>query len=207
VVDKNGDPATLHESTCTGDSRIGFASRRALSASVAICLFVTLLPFGLIIALLIWLESPGAPIFLQERVGLDQRYFRMLKFRTMNDGCETFPAKRRDDERVTRLGRLLRRTSVDELPQLLNIVRGDMCFVGPRPELPGLLPQYQPEYFARFETLPGLTGLWQVSGRSDLSLEQKVQLDLEYAERRSLAFDLMILARTTGSVLSGRGAY
>jgi lipopolysaccharide/colanic/teichoic acid biosynthesis glycosyltransferase len=173
----------------------------------AFCLLLVSLPLCALIGLVIWVESPGRPLLRQERVGFDQRRFTMWKFRTMKVGCSAKPEKRRDDERVTRVGRLLRRTSLDELPQLVNIIRGDMVFVGPRPETPSELAKYRRSDYVRFHAPPGLTGLWQVSGRSDLDLREKIDLDLEYIRRRSLTTDLQILARTPWVVLTGRGAY
>jgi lipopolysaccharide/colanic/teichoic acid biosynthesis glycosyltransferase len=111
-----------------------------------------------------------------------------------------------DDERVTRVGAVLRRTSLDELPQLWNVLRGEMSLVGPRPPIPYEVEHYPSHWFARFAVKPGVTGLWQVSGRSELTLEEMVRLDVEYARRRSLWLNIRILARTVPAVLSGRGA-
>ena len=177
-------------------------------------------PVMLGIAVAIKLSGPGPVIFSQERFGLNKRRFAMFKFRTMVIGAEALQAdletrneatgpvfKIRDDPRITRLGRLLRRMSLDELPQLFNVVRGDMSLVGPRP-----LPVRDVHKFSeswlmrRFSVPPGLTGLWQISGRSDLAFDRWVLLDLQYIDGWSLGLDLQILAKTVPAVLWGRGA-
>lgn len=180
---------------------------RTVSVVVASILFVVFLPLGLMIALLIRLESPGSPLLCQERVGLNEARFGMYKFRTMRQGCDVGMEKHRNDIRVTRLGHFLRWSSLDELPQLMNVILGDMGFVGPRPELPQMLSRYAVHQRARFSVLPGLTGLWQVSGRSDLELEEKLRLDLLYLQKRSALTDLGILLRTPMAVFTGRGAF
>lgn len=194
-----GEPGSL--------SSYSQSHRRVLSALVAFALAVALLPFGVITALLIWIETPGSPIFRQSRLGLDEAPFFMFKFRTMRRNSAVGIEKSPQDERVTRLGWLMRRTSWDEVPQLINVVLGNMCFVGPRPELPELLGRYDDQQRARFTATPGLTGLWQVSGRSNLSLDDKISLDLQYICNKSLKTDLLILARTPFAVISARGAH
>jgi lipopolysaccharide/colanic/teichoic acid biosynthesis glycosyltransferase len=166
------------------------------------------------------LDSAGPALFRQTRVGKQDRLFAMWKLRTMTADAE----ERRDelhganevdghlfkirrDPRVTRLGRFLRRSSLDELPQLVNIVRGHMSLVGPRPALPGEVAAYDLDVRRRLVVKPGLTGLWQVSGRSDLSWEETVRLDQSYVDNWSLGLDLAILARTIRAVLGQRGAY
>jgi lipopolysaccharide/colanic/teichoic acid biosynthesis glycosyltransferase len=131
----------------------------------------------------------------------------MFKFRSMTAGCDSRLAKEVRDPRLTRFGHSLRRFSVDEIPQMLNVVRGDMALVGPRPEIPRLLKQYREGDFHRFDVHPGVTGLWQISGRSKLSLEEKIRLDLEYIDSHSAWNDFKIIARTPGAVLRGRGAW
>jgi exopolysaccharide biosynthesis polyprenyl glycosylphosphotransferase len=177
-------------------------------------------PLMLVIALAIRLDSPG-PIFLrQQRVGENGRLFAMYKFRTMRAEAVAQPAdapqrdaegrpiyKVRDDARVTRLGRFLRRTSLDELPQLFNVVRGEMSLVGPRPELLNIVENYEPWQRQRLAVPPGLTGWWQVSGRSDLPMHLNTHLDLYYIRNYSLWLDLKILWRTIWVVLQGKGAY
>jgi lipopolysaccharide/colanic/teichoic acid biosynthesis glycosyltransferase len=181
--------------------------RRVLDVTVATTLLLSIVPLCAIIVLAIHLESPGPVLIRQERIGLNGAIFRMYKFRSMKDGSLPSVVKERTDRRVTRVGKLLRRSSLDELPQLWNVLRGDMTLVGPRPELPCMLSLYEPHHFRRFAVLPGLTGLWQVSGRSNLPLPEKLALDLYYIEHRSLWLDLHILARTPLAVLTGRGAF
>ena len=178
-------------------------------------------PLMLLTAAAIRLESPGPVLFRQERVGLRSRTFTMYKFRSMyadaearladlenhneSDGQVLFKMKR--DPRVTRVGRLIRRFSIDELPQLLNVLRGEMTVVGPRPALPGEVAGYSIEERKRLQGKPGLTCLWQIGGRSDIGFEGQVQLDLEYLGEQSLSRDLGIVMRTAPAVLTGRGAY
>ncbi len=173
----------------------------------------------LLIALWIKRDSPGPVLFCQERVGWRGRRFRMFKFRTMVSDAESrMPGlmnrneaagpyfKIRRDPRITRAGAFLRRWSLDELPQLLNVLRGEMSLVGPRP----LLPQagrFGGWHGRRLEVRPGMTGLWQIRGRSDLPLDQAVALDLSYIDRWSPGLDLRILTETLPAVLRGRGAY
>lgn len=148
----------------------------------------------------------GSPVlFRQERPGRDEVPFTMLKFRTMRDPRAGEDALATDGERVTRLGRWLRRTSVDELPELWNVLRGDLSLVGPRPLLMAYLPRYTPAQRRRHEVKPGLTGVAQVEGRNDLSWEETFELDVWYVDNRSLALDLKLLARTVQVVLSGAG--
>ena len=161
----------------------------------------------------------GAPVlFRQQRIGLHGRPFAMVKFRSMRHdrrrGDLPFegPDRRRThkhpaDPRLTRLGRFLRAWSLDELPQLVHVLRGDMSLVGPRPELASVVARYQPWQHHRHLVKPGLTGLWQISGRSDLSWEQSVRLDLRYVENWNLALDAQILWKTFGAVVHSRGAY
>lgn len=172
-------------------------------------------------ALAVKLTSPGPVLFRQRRVGVDGRPFTLLKLRSMYVDAEERRAaltaqqhegngvlfKLHDDPRVTRVGRWLRRFSVDELPQLWNVARGDMSLVGPRPPLPEEVDSYQDEVFRRLHVRPGLTGLWQVSGRSDLSWEKSVHLDLRYVDNWSVSMDLLILWKTARAVLRGAGAY
>jgi exopolysaccharide biosynthesis polyprenyl glycosylphosphotransferase len=177
-------------------------------------------PVLLGIALAVKADSPGPVLFRQDRVGRDGRIFPMIKFRSMELDAETRVEhlgdadegngvlfKIRRDPRVTRLGRVLRRYSLDELPQLFNVLKGDMSLVGPRPPLPSEVDRYGVDMHRRFVVKPGLTGLWQVSGRSNLSWKDSVRIDVQYVENWSLLLDLMILWRTLGAVLRGDGAY
>jgi lipopolysaccharide/colanic/teichoic acid biosynthesis glycosyltransferase len=165
-------------------------------------------------------STPGPVFFRQERVGRDGRTFAMLKFRSMEVDAESRVAhlvaqsdgngvlfKMRHDPRVTAVGRVLRRYSLDELPQLLNVLKGDMSLVGPRPPLPMEVELFGVDMHRRLIVKPGMTGLWQVSGRSNLSWEDSVRVDVYYVENWSLFLDLMILKRTFGAVLRGDGAY
>ncbi|MDH2414798.1 sugar transferase [Nocardioides sp. CER19] len=199
----------------TGPS--GFA--KILWERAAACLALAFLsPVLLGLALMIRLDSPGPALFRQTRVGRDGRHFTMLKLRTMRTDAETVREeldsevdevlfKVRQDPRVTRIGRILRRYSLDELPQLINVVRGDMSLVGPRPALPAEVAAYDHDPQRRLAVRPGLTGLWQVSGRSDLSWRESVRLDLDYVDNWSLPRDLSIVGRTFQAVLGHRGAY
>ncbi len=201
-------------------SRSQRAVKRAFDLVVAGLGLVLTAPLWLLAAVAIKLDSPGPVLYRQRRVGEGGRPFVMLKFRSMYEDAEERLAelrprsevdgplfKLRDDPRVTRVGRWLRRWSVDELPQLWNVIRGDMSLVGPRPPLPEEVAEYEEWHFARLEAPPGITGLWQVSGRSDLSFEDYVRRDLFYIENWSLAYDLFIVLKTIPVVLLRRGAY
>ncbi len=186
-------------------------------------LLVLLSPVMAVAALLVKREDHGPVLLHQTRVGLDGHEFAMLKFRSMvpnaagmraelldevEDAVDRGPMfKRRNDPRITRIGRILRRTSIDELPQLLNVVRGDMSLVGPRPPLPHEVTTYTPTAKRRLLVRPGMTGLWQINGRSDLSWDDTIRLDLYYVENWSVTFDLLILFRTAKAVLQQKGAY
>lgn len=164
-------------------------------------------PLGLVM-LLIRLESPGSPIFRQRRSGRDGVEFDVIKLRTMVDGAERIGAGLaidKGDARITRLGRFLRRTSIDELPQLVNILRGDMTLVGPRPTLPHQVATYDPRQRERLLVKPGVTGWAQVHGRTTLGWPERIELDRYYVAHRSAALDLRILVRTVGVVLGGEG--
>ncbi|MET0416739.1 MAG: sugar transferase [Actinoplanes sp.] len=194
--------------------------KAVFDVSVAALLLVLLSPLFAVIAVIIKLNSRGPVFFRQVRVGRGGEMFRMYKFRTMHADAEqrlrTMTAqnefgdvlfKIREDPRVTRPGRLLRRHSLDELPQLINVLLGEMSLVGPRPPLPSEVEQYPQDMRRRLVVKPGMTGLWQVSGRSDLSWEDSIRLDLRYVENWSLTVDLVILMRTAMVVMRGSGAY
>ena len=187
---------------------------------LALFALVLLAPLLLAVVLVVRLDSPGPALFRQVRVGRNGREFVIYKFRTMRTDAEALfdqvlhlnehdglLFKVRQDPRVSNAGRWLRRFSLDELPQLWNVARGDMALVGPRPPLPREVARYDARTSRRLDVKPGLTGIWQVSGRSDLPWDEAIRLDLAYVEERSLALDLRILGRTVGAVLSGRGAY
>ena len=194
--------------------------RRALDLTVTVFALLLLLPLLALIALLIRLDSPGPVLFIQRRVGKGGQEFPVYKFRSMFVDAEqrldsvlagnerSGPVfKMRRDPRVTRVGRPLRRCSLDEVPQLLNVLRGEMSLVGPRPALPREVALYTPEQRGRLSVTPGLTGLWQVSGRAELSFEQAVALDLEYVRRQSVGLNVALILRTIPAVVTGHGAY
>jgi exopolysaccharide biosynthesis polyprenyl glycosylphosphotransferase len=173
-----------------------------------------------LIALAVKLDSPGPVIYRQRRVGKDGREFDMLKFRSMiKDADQRLEElrdlneadgplfKMRDDPRLTRVGRWIRRTSFDELPQLINVLRGEMSLVGPRPGTPDEVAEYRPWHRRRLEVFPGMTGMWQVRGRSDVPFDEMCLLDIYYIENWSLLLDLRILVQTLPHVLFGNGAY
>jgi exopolysaccharide biosynthesis polyprenyl glycosylphosphotransferase len=183
-------------------------------------LFVLVAPWLLLIGLLIWLDSTGPIILRQQRVGENGRLFAMYKFRSMVDGAERLQAqvnevnekgqlihKKANDPRVTRIGRVLRRTSLDELPQLLNVLKGDMSLVGPRPELPWLLDQYQPWQHKRLAVPQGMTGWWQINSRAEKLMHLYTEDDIYYIQNYSLWLDIYILLKTPWVVVRGKGAY
>jgi lipopolysaccharide/colanic/teichoic acid biosynthesis glycosyltransferase len=192
--------------------------KRALDVAGALLLLVLFSPILLTTYLVLLITTRGKPIFRQERLGCCGRPFTMYKFRTMRlDAIERQHEvkndqdgpifKNRRDPRVTRIGRLLRATSIDEMPQLVNVLLGQMSLVGPRPPLKKEVAQYTPWQLRRLAVKPGLTCLWQVSGRSEIGFEQWVSMDLWYVRNQSLLTDLRLLAKTPWSVLSSRGAY
>ena len=174
-------------------------------AAVALAL---LSPFLLAAAIAIRVGSRGPVFYRQRRVGLDGREFEMLKLRTMVQGSDPVgvgTVVTREDPRVTRAGRFLRRTSLDEVPNLINVLRGEMAIVGPRPTIPAQVDDYTAHQRRRHEVLPGITGWAQVQGRAGIPWEERIELDVWYVEHRDLAFDLRILARTVRLVLTGHG--
>ncbi len=167
-------------------------------------------PLLLAAALAIRLESPGAVLYRQRRAGLNGRPFEMLKLRTMVSGAEHVGAGlaiNENDARITRVGALLRRTSLDELPNLVNVLRGEMSLIGPRPTLPAQVEQYTERQRGRLSVKPGITGWAQVNGRASLPWPERIELDLYYIEHRSLSLDLQILRRSVTLVLGGSGVY
>jgi lipopolysaccharide/colanic/teichoic acid biosynthesis glycosyltransferase len=194
--------------------------KRALDLAIGVPLLLVLLPLIGLLTLLVRLDTPGPALYSQDRVGRDGRRFAMWKLRTMveqaDDGLHRAAAaswfRGRDDDgrfkslsdpRITRVGRWLRRTNLDELPQLINVALGEMSLVGPRPAIPYELEHYEPEYFDRLRVPPGMTGLWQVSGREQLSAKQMMTLDREYVSQMSLWLDLRILALTLPVLAAG----
>jgi lipopolysaccharide/colanic/teichoic acid biosynthesis glycosyltransferase len=184
--------------------------RRALDILIAAGALLLCSPVLALAMLAVRLESPGSPLYRQLRIGLGGRPFQMVKLRTMVSGAETIGAGlavNRDDPRITRVGALLRRTSLDELPNLLNVLRGDMSLIGPRPTIPAQVERYTPRQRRRLEVRPGITGWAQVNGRATLPWPERIELDLYYIEHRSPALDLRILLRTVTIVLGGSGLY
>jgi exopolysaccharide biosynthesis polyprenyl glycosylphosphotransferase len=194
--------------------------KRVADLAVSVLALLLLSPVFLVLAIAIKLDSPGPVVFCQTRVGLGRRHFVCFKFRTMRVDAEqqlaallahneaTGPIfKMRDDPRRTRVGRFLRRTSLDELPQIWNVVRGEMSLIGPRPPIPAEVEEYEPWHLQRLQVPPGITGLWQVSGRSDLTFDEMVLLDVYYIENWSPLMDLRIVLKTIPTVLFGSGAY
>ncbi|MEA2153304.1 MAG: hypothetical protein QOI18_1537 [Solirubrobacteraceae bacterium] len=185
-------------------------SRRAVDIVVAAVLLVLSAPVLLAAILAIRLESRGAAVFRQRRSGLQGAQFDLLKLRTMVDGAEHIGAGlavNANDSRITRVGAFLRRTSLDELPNLLNVLRGQMTLIGPRPTLPAQVAQYTERQHGRLSVKPGITGWAQINGRASLPWSERIELDLYYVEHRSLLLDLRILARTPALVLGGGGLY
>lgn len=181
---------------------------RAFDIVVAAVALVALSPLLLIASIAIRLGSRGPVIYRQRRVGKDGVEFELLKLRTMVAGSDPVgvgTVVTRDDPRVTRAGRFLRRSSLDELPNLVNVLRGEMAIVGPRPTIPAQVKDYTPRQHRRHEVRPGLTGLAQVQGRAGIPWPQRIELDVEYVENRSVALDLKILARTAALLLTGHG--
>ena len=193
------------------------------SVAVATAGLIFLAPLMLVIALPIFLGDGGSPVFAQRRVGYGGRPFRCLKFRTMavdadrrleallaSDPSARFEwqatQKLRNDPRVTRVGEFLRKSSLDELPQLINVIRGDMSLVGPRPIVPPEISRYGVHFRHYRSVRPGMTGLWQVSGRNDVSYRERVVFDVAYARYRSFSLDLSILLRTIPAVVQTKGA-
>ncbi len=177
-------------------------------------------PVLLVVAMAVRLSSPGPVFFVQTRIGRDGKPFGMIKFRSMYADAEARRAdllaqsdregvcfKSRNDPRITPVGRILRRLSLDELPQIFNVLRGDMSLVGPRPALPEEVRAYPTRAVGRLAVLPGITGLWQVSGRAEIGFDEMVEMDLAYAADGRLTTDLALLFRTFRAVLTGRGAY
>jgi len=203
--------------------RLGVAGKRGLDILVAAVALFLLMPLLLLIGVLVWAEDRKPPIFRHMRIGREGRPFGCLKFRSMVSNGDAVlrahlaanPAARREweethkltnDPRVTPLGSVLRKTSLDELPQLVNVLRGEMSLVGPRPIVSAEIERYGAAFTTCFSVTPGVTGLWQVSGRSDCSYAERVALDLDYATQWSLSRDVAIMLRTIPAVLAQRGS-
>lgn len=212
-----GRPVTPVAGRLTGGQRF---VKRAFDLAVTIPGILLLAPAFLLVALAVWLDSDGPIFFRQQRIGEGGDIFWMYKFRTMCKDAEarvhelrsanavgTAVDKQIDDPRITRVGRVLRRTSLDEIPQLFNVLRGEMSLVGPRPELTRLASTYEPWQWERFSVPPGLTCLWQIRGRSSRGVVQKTLDDLEYIRAYSFWLDVQILLATVQVVLQAKGAY
>jgi lipopolysaccharide/colanic/teichoic acid biosynthesis glycosyltransferase len=184
--------------------------KRALDIVISLPLTILTAPLVALLAIAVRLESPGDPIYRQTRVGRDGRLFEIYKLRTMVCGAEFTGAGlaiAEGDPRITRLGDVLRRYSLDELPNLWNVLRGEMSIVGPRPTLKGQVDLYTARQRGRLSVKPGMTGWAQINGRASLPWPERIELDLWYVEHQSLALDLRILQRTLGHVLRGSGIY
>lgn len=211
--------------TATGAGLLGarpwqLVVKRTIDICAATILLVLVLPLVLLAALAIVVTTPGGALYVHDRVGVDGRRFRMLKLRSMYAGAAARRAeledtneadgpvfKIRDDPRVTPVGRVIRKFSIDELPQLWNVIRGDMSLVGPRPPLPDEVSTYDWLQWRRLAVKPGLTCIWQVSGRCHDDFARWLEMDIDYIRRWSLRLDLVLLAKTVPVVLLGRGAY
>ena len=207
----------VREPVIKGHRRV---AKRVLDVALSSLALATLWPLMLLITLAIKLDSTGPAIYVARRVGENGRFFNMYKFRTMTVNAEKLQSevatvdeegrpvfKVKEDPRVTRVGKLLRKTSLDELPQLFNVLIGQMSLVGPRPEQPFITETYDHWQWQRLSVPPGVTGLWQISGRSDLPMHLNTQYDIYYVRNYSTLLDLKILLKTVGVVLKGKGAY
>lgn len=190
--------------------------KRAFDLVVGFFVLILTLPLMVLVALMVYLEDGSPVIFRQKRVGKDGRLFEMFKFRTMVRNSENVQSrdtqgnlihKSKDDPRITRVGRVLRRFSLDELPQLFNVLNGTMSLVGPRPELPYLAEKYENWQRKRFTVLPGMTGWWQVNSRNAQPMQLHIEYDLYYIQNYSIWLDLQIIFRTIWVVLIGKGSY
>ena len=210
----------VNQSLAAPQTRSILTWKRPLDLAVGLLALVVAGPIFLIIAALVRLSSPGSVFFAQTRIGKNGQPFKMYKFRSMYIDAEARRAevlaqsdregicfKSKNDPRITPVGRWLRRLSLDELPQILNVIKGDMSLVGPRPALPSEVAAYPARAMQRLSVLPGITGLWQVSGRAEIGFDEMVEMDIHYARNAGLITDLSIMLRTFGAVFSGRGAY
>ena len=201
--------------------RFSYAMKRAIDIFGSLACMILLSPVFLAIAIAVKLSSPGPVIFKQVRVGRYGRHFRFYKFRSMRTDAEALKSKlfakneskdgvifkMKDDPRITKVGRFLRRTSLDELPQLWNVFIGDMSLVGPRPPVPSEVAEYTLEDRKRLDVIPGITCLWQIKGRSEIPFREQVQLDKEYILAPGMWKDIVILLKTIPAILGGKGAY
>ncbi|ANT64900.1 sugar transferase [Prosthecochloris sp. CIB 2401] len=198
-----------------------YTLKRSTDIIASLVIMVLLSPLFLLTALAIWIETPAPVLYSQVRVGRNGKHFRFYKFRSMlpdadkiksqladqNESADGVIFKMKKDPRITKVGSILRKLSIDELPQLFNVLKGDMSLVGPRPPLPDEVAEYTLEDRKRLHVIPGITGLWQVSGRSDIPFEAQVKLDMEYIKSASFFNDIRLLLKTIPAVLTGKGAY
>jgi exopolysaccharide biosynthesis polyprenyl glycosylphosphotransferase len=198
-----------------------FFLKRLIDIAGAMILIILLSPVFILTALAVYIDDPGRILYRQKRVGKNGRQFYMLKFRSMvsnadklkeelmaqNESQDGVIFKMKNDPRVTRVGRFIRKFSIDELPQLFNVLKGDMSLVGPRPPLPSEVAMYTLEERKRLHVMPGITCIWQVSGRSDIPFKQQVRLDLDYIQTQGFWMDVKLLLRTVPAVLLGKGGY
>ncbi|MCD4651524.1 MAG: sugar transferase [Candidatus Cloacimonetes bacterium] len=201
--------------------KFSYGLKRVLDIIVASVLMILLSPVFVLTAIVIYLEDPGPVFFMQKRVGKDGRFFDFYKFRSMvvnaeklkdkilkqNESGDGVIFKMKRDPRITKSGRIIRRFSIDELPQLYNVLLGDMSLVGPRPPLPREVAEYSLEDRKRLHIKPGITCIWQVSGRSDIPFNEQVELDMQYIRSQGVWGDLKILLKTIPAVITGKGAY
>ena len=212
-ADRTAYPKSAHRSGQPNDinlrhkARLSLAFKRCLDLVFGMILVAAVLPVLALVCVTIKLDSPGSVLYRQWRSGRDGKPFQILKLRTMVDGADRLgPALTQSaDPRITRIGSVLRRWSIDEIPQLLNVLAGQMSLVGPRPELVTIVARYTPRQLGVLRARPGITGWAQVNGRDDLSIAEKLELELEYVMNRTTLWDLIILARTLRVVLNGRG--
>lgn len=215
-----GAGANVAASVLINDSVLYAVAKRGFDLAVGLVILVLILPVFPLIALMIKLDTKGPVFFKQDRVGANGRIFKFYKFRSMLHGAEEKQEalrkrneqdgpifKIKSDPRITSVGVFLRRSSLDEIPQILNVLKGDMSIVGPRPPLPAEVASYQPWHRRRLEVKPGITCLWQISGRSHIGFNEWMRLDLEYLKTRSFRADLLIFLKTIPAVIARKGAY
>lgn len=195
--------------------------KRTFDLTVSAIMIVFLFPFFVLLSVMIYIESPGPVIFRQIRVGKDGKHFQFYKFRSMVINAEALKAKleqrneskdgvifkMKNDPRITRIGKFIRKTSIDELPQLYNVLIGDMSLVGPRPPVPKEVAEYSLNDRKRLHITPGITCIWQISGRSEIPFNEQVKLDKDYIQSQSFISDIIILFKTIPAILFGKGAY
>jgi lipopolysaccharide/colanic/teichoic acid biosynthesis glycosyltransferase len=201
--------------------RFSYLLKRLLDITVSTAALIALSPLFFLTSIAVWIEDPGPVFYVSVRVGCNGRHFRFYKFRSMvinaekikkelaaqNESAAGVIFKMKKDPRITKVGSIIRRFSIDELPQLINVLKGDMSLVGPRPPIPAEVAEYTLEQRKRLHVIPGITCLWQVSGRSDIPFTDQVRLDLQYIQSASFLNDIRLLLKTIPAVLSGKGAY